>query len=219
MSANELKQLGNEINFEIFRAVETEVESQVKAFLDARPREFGDYGSKLDDADTKTIAQRIRDDIKRAKKLSAANADHLPAKLKVSVRAPRYGSIDISITESPVVLHNPANVAVWELNVSKHRCDPDRYTLEGQRILNVLERIANQYNYDRSDIVTDYFDVNFYLHVDISHRCAKPEISPEFLADMRIMKLENDAFLGRQLESINAGRAWAFGHGVLNFAR
>ena len=39
-------------------------------------------------------------------------------------------------------------------------------------------------------------------------------VDAELLADTRIMKLENDPILGRQLESINQGRAWTFGHGV-----
>lgn len=35
-------------------------------------------------------------------------------------------------------------------------------TVEGQRIEKILQGIHNAYNYDGSDVMTDYFDVNFY---------------------------------------------------------
>jgi hypothetical protein len=40
-------------------------------------------------------------------------------------------------------------------------------TETGHKILKRVEEIANRYNYDNSDIMTDYFDVNFYLHIHL----------------------------------------------------
>lgn len=219
MSANDLQNLSNELNAAVRWAVEDEVDAQIDAFIAARERAFGDAGSKLTEVknDKKVIAKRIRDDIKRAKLLPASNADHLPKALKVSVRNPRWNSIDINVTECPVPFENPAHVAVYALEVDSYDSNPDRYTVEGQRIIAVLERIAAQYNYDKSDAMTYYFDVNFYVHVGFSHECPKLEtLDAELLADMKVMKMERDPMLGRQLESLNKGRAWTFECGVLN---
>ena len=40
-------------------------------------------------------------------------------------------------------------------------------TLEVHNLLKEVCLIVNQYNYDNSDIQTDYFDVNFYLHLHL----------------------------------------------------
>ena len=40
-------------------------------------------------------------------------------------------------------------------------------TEKGHRIFNEAVKIAEEYNYDNSDAMTDYFDVNFYLHLEI----------------------------------------------------
>ena len=40
-------------------------------------------------------------------------------------------------------------------------------TEETHNLLKRVCEIVNQYNYDDSDIQTDYFDTNFYLHLRI----------------------------------------------------
>lgn len=51
--------------------------------------------------------------------------------------------------------------------------DPDKWnngiflTEQGFNLLKRVVAIINHYNYDDSDIQTDYFDVNFYLHLNI----------------------------------------------------
>ena len=43
----------------------------------------------------------------------------------------------------------------------------DRLTAEGARIHGILQGIHNAYNYDGSEIMVDYFDVNYYGHAEI----------------------------------------------------
>ena len=38
-----------------------------------------------------------------------------------------------------------------------------------QEIYDKLMKLGNAYNYDNSDIMTDYFDVNYYLHWDLQN--------------------------------------------------
>ena len=33
-----------------------------------------------------------------------------------------------------------------------------------------LEKIGNAYNYDNSDLMTDYFDRNYYLHLEFYNK-------------------------------------------------
>jgi hypothetical protein len=113
------------------------------------------------------IAKDIRRDIKRA----VADGS-LPADLKVSVRA-RYfaGGQSIDITWS-------AGTGTHELVCYHHRC-PFRHCLgapddhlthtmlidlseHGRFVQSRLAAIADAYNWDNSDVMTDYFDVLFY---------------------------------------------------------
>lgn len=105
------------------------------------------------------IAKRIRADIK-----AAIAAGTIPA-IKTSVRISRYSmgrSIDVTITEAPFEVLNPAwteackaGACVWDLDgISK-------YTDEATRVFEVVRQIRDDYNYDRSDSMTDYYDVNF----------------------------------------------------------
>jgi hypothetical protein len=41
------------------------------------------------------------------------------------------------------------------------------YTAECKKVLQRVKDITAEYNYDNSDVQTDYFDVNFYLHLNI----------------------------------------------------
>lgn len=51
--------------------------------------------------------------------------------------------------------------------------DPDNWsngvflTEQGYNLFQRVQQIMNQYNYDNSDSMTDYFDVNFYGHINI----------------------------------------------------
>ena len=51
-------------------------------------------------------------------------------------------------------------------------------TKEGHELLKKVDEIVNKYNYDNSDSMTDYFDVNYYVHFQLG-KCDKPFIDGE----------------------------------------
>lgn len=151
-------------------------------------------GSKYDAKLSKTeIAKRIRADIK-----AAIAAGELPKGIKVGVRTKYFAggsSIDLTITEFPGAVLNPAHVYANELSVFESRCRM-LYTLEVRKALATLDAIMGAYNYDGSDSQFDHFDVNFYGHVSV--RCAQTAaeravlIANDALADLRVAKNSGD---------------------------
>lgn len=114
------------------------------------------YDSRLNVVE---IAKRIRADIK-----AAIASGEIPA-IKTSVRISRYSmgrSIDVTITEAPFAVLNPAwteaykaGARVWDLD------GIGKFTAEATRVFDAITSIRAAYNYDRSDSMTDYYDVNF----------------------------------------------------------
>ena len=135
---------------------------------DPRLCDFGppyDYvvGSKYDPKlDVAAIAKLVRAEIK-----DAVKAGTLP-KLKTSVRIDRYSggqSLDVSIMDWGVDVINEEYVRFWQLN-GDNVYNPNRQLNQlGIKIQERLEGIREQYNYNRSYVQTDYFDVNFYGRV------------------------------------------------------
>ncbi len=115
---------------------------------------------------TTEIARLIREDIKTAKK-----AGLLPKALKVSVRRDYFAggsSIDCMITKAPFLCINPEYIAEYDANPHQFgNYEARPLTIDCYRALQVIQLIVDQYNYDNSDSMTDYFDVNFYDHVSI----------------------------------------------------
>ena len=51
-------------------------------------------------------------------------------------------------------------------SVNQYHIDSDwQFTTKGKELLKKVIEITNKYNYDNSDVMTDYFDVNYYLHI------------------------------------------------------
>ena len=46
-------------------------------------------------------------------------------------------------------------------------------TKEGAKALATIKRLVNIYNHDNSDIMTDYFDVNYYTQIEVSNEYQK----------------------------------------------
>lgn len=131
------------------------------------------YGSKYDtNLTTVEIAKRFREDVK-----AAIKAGDLPKGLKVSAPAKHFSggsSIHAVITACPVRVLNPARVAVEYANPHDHiGGNPPRHTEEATALLAKLNEMLRAYNHDGSDIMTDYFDVNFYgdvtFHWELEH--------------------------------------------------
>ena len=120
---------------------------------------YGDRYLVVKNKSTTAIAKHIRADIKESIREGA-----LPNGLKVSVRTKYFSggsSIDVSVTACRVRFLNE----VPDPATDSYR-NRERYTVAGKSILRVLGGIVGAYNYDGSDPMTDYFNVNFYAHVN-----------------------------------------------------
>ena len=80
---------------------------------------------------------------------------------KFSVRVSHYTSIDVSLMKSPLVFNFKFDKGYKQIN---------QYCLEDYEngdILKQIVEIINKENYDKSDIMSDYFDVGFYMSFSI----------------------------------------------------
>lgn len=114
------------------------------------------------------IAKHIRKDLKEA----------FGNNFKFSVTSPN-NSIDINIMEWNIWIitleyTKYENIQDWS-RCRKLREEWKKYTEKWESILKQVEEIRNLYNHDRSDIQSDYFDVNYYGGVEIG-RWDKPYI-------------------------------------------
>lgn len=121
------------------------------------------YDSKLS---TKEIAALLRTELK-----AAVKAGKFPTGTKFSVRYRSYSggsSIDISVTALPAgfALHNPERVRFEVEHPHEYVVDFHYpiFTPEAKALLASVKAMMDAYNYDRSDIQSDYFDVAFYGH-------------------------------------------------------
>lgn len=161
---------------------------------DPRLRDFGGQynyavGKKYTPGmSTKDIAATLRAEVKAA----IAKGD-LPKGLKVSVRYRSFSggsSIDLRVTAVPAgfVIKNPERVK-HDLR-THYAYTPDFhcpiFTPEATALKDKLQGMMNAWNYDRSDIQTDYFDVKFYGHAEFSYDLTNAEeeaIKAQFAAE------------------------------------
>ena len=118
-------------------------------------------GTKYDiSRTTADCAKLIRADLK-----AAVKAGELPKGLKLSVRTTSVRAIRIEVKAAPFVFLNPEYVREATLNPHVFQAARLRYSDETIALLARIERIANGYNMDRSEIESDYFHVHYYLTV------------------------------------------------------
>lgn len=138
---------------------------------------LGGYQSAAD------IAKLMRADIKKE-----INAGNLPGTARnYTVRVHNYAggrSIDIRTKNLPESLWQECDGTIpgsedgysaricrdyWckGRNDSPHAYTHQTLTVEGQRIEKILKAIHAAYNYDGSEIMTDYFDVNYYGNAQV----------------------------------------------------
>lgn len=124
------------------------------------------YGNKCSkDMTTKDCASAIRADIK-----AEITAGNLPAGT-YSVRMKRFAggsSIDVHIADIPFIVLNRLRVAADLAGINTHRTGMAVYTDAGKTIRDKVEAIIQSYNYDGSEIQTDYFNVKFYGHASFA---------------------------------------------------
>lgn len=118
--------------------------------------------------DVTVITKRIRDFIKELRK-----AKKLPKGVKISCKKNHYSSLSVTITDIPdnVLLYNPEYLKrlteAKNAGINFHKpYDMPIYSREATNLLEFLKKYVDQYNYNNSDAMTDYFDVNFYSSID-----------------------------------------------------
>jgi len=127
------------------------------------------------------LTRLIRDDLKLAVKMARATAGPgavalagdpfatMPASVKFSVTTPHYGSVRIKIAGIP---------EEWGYRTEVDRPYPgvNRVYREALvRLSEAVHEIANAYNYDNSDIQSDYFCKRYYLSVTDETGCSLPQ--------------------------------------------
>lgn len=158
--------------------------------------------------DVKDIAKAVREGIKANQK-----AGSLPKAAKFSVKVSRYSggqSLNVRVVESPVQMQSFA----WSLFVAEESHYPngfrageervERDSVEGARILGLVSEIVDAYNYNNSRSEVDYFDVNFYGDVSVSHelRAAEEKKVIEVLASLpKVVDVD-----GQQHDALSARR-------------
>lgn len=99
-------------------------------------------------------AKQIRDELKKT----------FP-EFKFSVRNDNYSSINIAILSGPIKLTDKEDG--YEQVNHYYIKDHYKHNPEAADFLEKVNKIANKGNYDNSDIMTDYFDVGWYVHMSI----------------------------------------------------
>ena len=115
------------------------------------------------DLDVKEIAKLIRKELKGI------------SGLKTSVRIERYSmgrSINVSIKECGFNPMNPERIKAEKENPHVS-IDLSIYTKQGSDLKDKIQSIVDQYNFDDSDSMTDYFNVNFYGFVNYDWQVEK----------------------------------------------
>ena len=133
-------------------------------------RAYGNKYAENKNASTVAIAKLIRNDIK-----NSINNGCLPAG-KYSVRSKYFSggsSIDIQVGNLEHGVYTDEYVNCVKNNLPVRDWPRSCYTPLAQNVLNTLKEIANQYNYDGSEIIVDYFDVNFYFHANFDWQWVK----------------------------------------------
>ena len=111
---------------------------------------------------TKETAARIRADIKNLQKFKL-----LPAgKFSVTMDSFSGGSsIDVRVVDVEATMFNTERFAAEKREPHTFHDGIPWMTPEGDRIMALLKKVGGVYHRDESDIMTDYFNVNFYFAV------------------------------------------------------
>ena len=88
-------------------------------------------------------------------------------------------SLSVYVKASPYQVQNPEWLAHKASNPHDwYNCVPDglkSFTSRAGQLLDELKEIVNAYRRDNSDSQSDYFNCNFYAHVEFDGSCLRAE--------------------------------------------
>ena len=85
---------------------------------------------------------------------------------KFSVTKTTHLAINVSLTEADFLPFTDSNTKYKQIS-QFHIKDSTELTETAKKMLTEVVDLIESYNFDDSDIMTDYFHVNFYLHLSI----------------------------------------------------
>jgi hypothetical protein len=95
--------------------------------------------------------------------------DALPKGVKISVRkegCTYTNKIDVRVMSAPEEVLDWQKCTQYEREERyAHFIWPRNLTAFGEKVFGVIQRVILSYRYDDSDIMTDYFDTNFYYEM------------------------------------------------------
>lgn len=113
------------------------------------------------------MAERIYD-VGKIKELVAAKIKQEFPKYRFSLRIRRGGSGVIYITWLKADFYPFVDANETHLDINPYWIgDNKKITQKAKDVMQRVKDITDEYNWDNSDAMTDYFDVNFYLHLNI----------------------------------------------------
>lgn len=109
------------------------------------------------DLSVKDITRILREDIKKKY-----------PEIKVSVRKVDYSAIRVSLMQAPfeVFINDGDNIKHAPVNHYYIKEDK-KITDKAKEVLSYITKLANSFNFDDSDVMTDYFHSNFYFQLEI----------------------------------------------------
>lgn len=146
------------------------------------------------------ISAAIRRDIKQA----VATGELAAAKYSVTLKTFSGGqSITVRISEVPFDL--------FEKRFLRHELDTkgrvfyegERYSEKLRALLKQVKKLADAYNFNDSDLQTDYFHVNYYLNVAVDHTFEAEQRKRELDAVRVAMNEEREALTRKRWEDLD----------------
>jgi hypothetical protein len=120
--------------------------------------------------------------------------------VKVSIKTRNYSSIDVDINDLPFnpyskeyddFMKSGDDYSVWNNFTFKNR-DVNMYNEQTLKIKSDIKKMMNQYNYDDSDSMVDYFDTRYYTSVNINDRFFKEKYYPTHTDVLRSKKFDDE---------------------------
>ena len=125
------------------------------------------YGGRYDSTlSTTDICKKIRQHLK-----DEAKKNPLFVFSRFSVRKDHHRSITIAVLEMGFNPLNPEYVQ-REKEGKYHHSEP-YYTPDGKAFFDRIEELVESYNFDGSDLQSDYFHVNFYKNIRLDYEASK----------------------------------------------
>lgn len=144
-----------------YRMTENGLTGPNEPVLQKAPPKTQEPEARREYKDIKTTAKEIRQALRR----------EFPA-CKFSVSIKRYTggqSLSIDVMSCPFEVMATGALGTekyWQVN-HYHIGTSQSYTPEGKALLLRVKELANADNWDHSDHMTDYFDVNYYVHISV----------------------------------------------------